>query len=696
MPRMGSLFKIWMLLFLAACASAESVDEPEPIDDGWGDPTQDAGPDGSGSDDASGKDAAATCLGIVCNTPPTKTCEDADNLRIYEGEGSCAEGVCEYPSTVVPCPYGCEAGACSPNPCQGVTCNGPPPNECVDATTIRAYSPNGTCGKDGCKYTAQLKACAHGCKDGACKDDPCANVTCSTPPDNECTSASYLRSYHATGTCAEGSCGYAYDDIYCKFGCENDVCNGDPCLGVKCETPKANHCQDSFNLVVYAAKGTCNQGECSYSQHTEYCAYGCDDDIGQCKANPCLGVKCEQPNANYCLDAGTLRKFAPKGTCSVETGACSYEYEDEECPCAQGVCKDCIADTDCEAGKFCYDFACRPCQADIACGDSCTDCTTSGDVCNASSGTCAECVSDGHCAAGSQCSDGACEVCKTADACGSSCAPCGETTPHCLGEGMTGQCVECRSDADCSNGKSCNPTTNTCGVGPLCQAALDSAANSLASSNGWTHARMDGVTGTWNYDYWQYGKATSGPGSCHSGGSCWATNLTGNYINCQRADLRTPAMNLSACAGEAEDIKLVFWHWHDFWTGQWPSGGTNRYDGGLVELSGNNGTSWVAVPASDANYSGTTNINPNMNQGFSTYACNNPNSFYVHNKAGYVGQSGGWKRVEVTIPPALRTSQLRVRFAYASGVSSQYTQQDPSPTRAAPGWYIDGVTIAAP
>jgi hypothetical protein len=48
----------------------------------------------------------------------------------------------------------------------------------------------------------------------------------------------------------------------------------------------------------------------------------------------------------------------------------------------------------------------------------------------------------------------------------------------------------------------------------------------------------------------------------------------------------------------------------------------------------------------------------------------------------------------VAIPPALLTTKLMVRFAYASGVSKQTTSQTPTTTYVRPGWYLDGVAIA--
>lgn len=688
MSRWSSFAYSWLLLFVVACAAAETSEIP---DDGFGDgddPGLDASaPDSSGKDAGDSGDASDAddfCKGITCSSPPANDCADENTARFYEKDGVCQNQRCEYPSTTVPCPFGCKAGVCQSNPCEGITCNQPPANTCLDATTLRVHEAVGTCGTEGCKYESELVPCPHGCAQGKCKDDPCVGVTCATPPENECASASYLTSYHSTGTCSNGSCVYASDNVHCKFGCENGVCNGDPCLGKACDTPPANHCQDDFKLVVYETPGTCSgNGVCSYTKRVEHCAFGCDYNTGKCKADPCLGISCNNPPADYCLEQNLLRRFVSTGTCAE--GSCGYDHEDVECPCVDGVCKDCNVDDDCEDGKYCNDNSCTACRVDDRCGDSCTDCTANGEVCDATAGSCVACVSDGHCGSGSQCVGNACEACGSDQACGPSCSPCGGATPFCKGAGETATCVECLADEDCSGSATCNPATNTCNISPLCQAALTSATTSLANSGSWTHAKMDGVGTGWNYDFWQFGTISSGPGSCYEGSTCWATNRTGNYINCQRADLRTPTMNVTACA-DAE-LKLVFWHWYDFWTGVWD--GTTRYDGGLVEISKDGGATWSAAPVT---YSGTISINPRMT---SSFRCNNENGFYVHNKPGYVGKNGAWERVEVTIPPEFRTDRFRVRFAYASGVSSQSTSQTPSSSRAAPGWYIDEVAIVA-
>jgi hypothetical protein len=205
-----------------------------------------------------------------------------------------------------------------------------------------------------------------------------------------------------------------------------------------------------------------------------------------------------------------------------------------------------------------------------------------------------------------------------------------------------------------------------------------------SGADGWTHQVMDGVSGSWTFDHWQFGTATSGPGSCFSGSQCWATNLTGNYVQCQRAELRSPVMDLSDCANE--NLVLSFQHAFDFWTGSWNS--TVWYDGALVEFSSDGGTSWALPPG--AVYPGTITINPQMG---SSYSCLDANGFWLHGRPGYVGQGTGWTRVTIPIPPTFRTPQFRARFAYASGVSSQTTNQNTSMQHTRPGWYVDDVAV---
>ncbi len=205
---------------------------------------------------------------------------------------------------------------------------------------------------------------------------------------------------------------------------------------------------------------------------------------------------------------------------------------------------------------------------------------------------------------------------------------------------------------------------------------------------GYTHHAMDGYDNTadnWPLDEWATGAAANGLG-CHSGTSCFATSLTQNYVQCARGWLRSPAIDLTTCAS-AGAVKVAFQHAYAFWTGAY--NGTTWYDGGIVEISGDGGSTWQLAPGIAT--TGTVAINPDRG---SSYACFG-NPFYVSGKAGFVGQSSGWQAVEITIPAALRTSKFMIRFAYAAGVSYPTTSQSTSRLHTAAGWHVDDVQIVA-
>jgi hypothetical protein len=221
-----------------------------------------------------------------------------------------------------------------------------------------------------------------------------------------------------------------------------------------------------------------------------------------------------------------------------------------------------------------------------------------------------------------------------------------------------------------------------------CAAALANYRFDFESGDeGFTHEILDGVAGRadWPFDEWQRGAPSGdGPGSCHGGSGCWATYLAGNYVSCERAALRSPALDLSACA--ATPLKLVFYHYYDFWTGRYDF--QTWSDGGIVEISADDGANWTAPV--DLNLPGTIAINPDRGP---LYWCVDSANFHVDLQPGYTGQSGGWQRVELSVPTEFRTAQFSIRFAYGTGVSSAEGTVDDSRPRARPGWYIDDLTI---
>jgi Cys-rich repeat protein len=419
------------------------------------------------------------------------------------------------------------------NPCEGVTCNQPPANECADTNNLKVYNPAGTCDNGTCSYGSSQNPCQFGCANNACTGDPCVGVSCNTSPENYCADPSNLAVYEVPGSCSDGTCTYGTHQEFCKYGCTNDICNGDPCVGQSCATPPTAFCSGPENLTVYDVPGTCKNGACTFTNHEEYCAFGCES--GGCKGDPCAGVSCGSPPAAYCAGPDTLRTFASSGTCTA--GSCTYPTTDVPCShgCQNGKCKDCATSTDCTGGKWCDNSTCTTCDSDQHCGSACTDCVALSQVCNGGTG-CVQCTVDSHCGAGSwcdanvctacdtaqhcgsgcvqcsgaspactngacectngscpanqQCTAGSCAVCKSDQACGATCVGCASPSPKCLDQGATSKCVECLANTDCTGGKVCN-TSNAC-VDPGCPPPADSCTTGTQNRSGCANARIIG------------------------------------------------------------------------------------------------------------------------------------------------------------------------------------------------------------
>src|SRR5690606_1681627 len=113
------------------------------------------------------------------------------------------------------CAHGCEAGACNADPCAGVSCNTPPEAACLaDGTTLVSFAPAGVCEADaGCSYERNEQSCAFGCADGACNAGVCDTVTCDTPPDDRCEGNTAIK-YNDRGACRDSdgaaACNYGF------------------------------------------------------------------------------------------------------------------------------------------------------------------------------------------------------------------------------------------------------------------------------------------------------------------------------------------------------------------------------------------------------------------------------------------------------------------------------------------------------
>ncbi len=203
-----------------------------------------------GGGGAGGAPDTDTCVGVVCNTPPSSDCDSGNAFKTYDKMGSCSAGVCTYTEHLIPC--SCAAGKCTTDPCIAVTCASPPDASCKDADTLTTYAASGTCDAGSCSYAPKDKACDFGCSNGACKPDPCVGKTCSTPPATTCKNASTQTTYAATGSCSAGTCSYTPTDKVCDTNqqCAGAgpcaVCKADASCGASCSACAAGNpkCKD--------------------------------------------------------------------------------------------------------------------------------------------------------------------------------------------------------------------------------------------------------------------------------------------------------------------------------------------------------------------------------------------------------------------------------------------------------------------
>lgn len=419
-------------------------------------------------------DAAETnpCQGVVCNTPPASTCADATHLRVYSATGTCEAGSCLYTSSQTTCTAGCAAGKCNNDPCVGVTCNAPPKAFCSDATHLTVYVSPGSCTTSGgCTYTTVAQYCSFGCSAGVCNGDPCSGVSCTSPTANYCSGPNDLVVYDAKGTCAGGSCSYGSHTQYCTFGCASGACLNDPCAGVSCTTPTASYCSGANTLRTFSAPGTCNAGTCSYASADKSCVGGCVS--GVCKdcsasapcasGNWCNGSSCAACNSDQHCGASCADCTATGGVCNGTS--CVQCVTDAHCGagkwCNGGTCASCntaahcgstcaacggstpLCDgskctcdaTSCGAGATCNGTSCVTCNTTTACGPSCTVCSGATPICSGVATGCTCTTSPDSCGGvGTWCtSAGTCAACS-AGGCGNGRCDCGETSGTCAAD----------------------------------------------------------------------------------------------------------------------------------------------------------------------------------------------------------------------------------------------------------------------
>jgi hypothetical protein len=219
-------------------------------------------------------DLAGNCG--ACFTPPDNFCIDSFTVRTFDFFGFCVGPDCEYNFADQDCPDGCDNGACITNSCSGIVCNKPPANFCLSSSRRVVYNPNGTCTNGVCDYDSVESDCVapdHGtptCASGVCgfrceagfvkSGNSCVPLTCSGMTPDKCGN-----------TCVnldtdESNCGFC--GSFCEGTCNNGVCSQpwpNECMPVP---PSFTTC----NAYCASVGRTCSLS-CSFNNNGSYGRY---------------------------------------------------------------------------------------------------------------------------------------------------------------------------------------------------------------------------------------------------------------------------------------------------------------------------------------------------------------------------------------------------------------------------------------
>jgi len=152
---------------------------------------------------------------------------------------------------------------------------------------------------------------------------------------------------------------------------------------------------------------------------------------------------------------------------------------------------------------------------------------------------------------------------------------------------------------------------------------------------------------------WELGRPmTVGPTTTHSFPYCWCTKRVENYSTSSNSILYPPRMSIAGCG------QPIF----DWW--QWMEADSN-FDGGLVEISTDDGISWSPVEPEN---------------GYTTPALGAGSAL-----AGYPAFTGNideWEYQSIDLSPFISYGEVWLRFHFAANTSTEQA-----------GWYVDDIGI---
>src|SRR3989338_2310505 len=175
--------------------------------------------------------------------------------------------------------------------------------------------------------------------------DPCAGVTCSSPPAAECD-VNNVKTYSSSGTCSAGQCSYSSSTSACRFGCSLGQCK--PCESSACGT-NSKTCADGFTSTCQqscsgeqcaACEPSCAGHETAPATQNTSTGSGSGSSTssnGTTTSNLCANVICNTPPATSC-NGNNIRFFSSPGACN--NGICSYSETGYACQngCSNGAC----------------------------------------------------------------------------------------------------------------------------------------------------------------------------------------------------------------------------------------------------------------------------------------------------------------------------------------------------------------------
>jgi len=177
--------------------------------------------------------------------------------------------------------------------------------------------------------------------------DPCDGITCDLPPDDQCASLYGLRTYPDIGVCVDGDCVYDETFVACKYQCRvfpgDDACIPDPCDAVVCDMPPDDVCSGDFSLRQFDDEGFCTAGNCLYDFVDVSCDAGCSavDGDDACAPEDTDTIDTDTFDTDT-VDTGTV----DTGTTDTDTNDCGTpgdDYDGDGFTALNGDCNDCDA-----------------------------------------------------------------------------------------------------------------------------------------------------------------------------------------------------------------------------------------------------------------------------------------------------------------------------------------------------------------